>query len=45
MADRSAGMVPDNQMPFEGIKDAGARADLLAFLREATKPGPHPSEP
>lgn len=36
------GMVPDNQMPFEGIKDAGARADLLAFLREATKPGAAP---
>src|SRR5258708_1037349 len=32
-------MVPDNDMPFEGIKDARARADLLAFLKEATKPG------
>jgi len=32
-------MVPDNDMPFEGIKDARARADLLAFLEEATKPG------
>jgi cytochrome c len=32
-------MVPDNQMPFEGIKDASVRADLLAFLKEATKPG------
>ena len=32
-------MVPGNDMPFEGIKDAGARADLLAFLKEATKPG------
>jgi cytochrome c len=32
-------MVPDNVMPFEGIKDAHARADLLAFLKEATKPG------
>jgi cytochrome c len=32
-------MVPDNEMPFNGIKDAGARADLLAFLKEATKPG------
>jgi len=32
-------MVPDNDMPFEGIKDAGVRADLLAFLKEATKPG------
>jgi len=34
-----ASMVPDNEMPFEGIKDAPVRADLLAFLKEATKPG------
>ena len=34
-----ARMVPDNAMPFEGIKDARTRADLLAFLKEATKPG------
>jgi cytochrome c len=32
-------MVPDNDMPFEGIKDARIRADLLAFLKDATKPG------
>jgi cytochrome c len=32
-------MVPDNDMPFEGIKDARVRADVLAFLKEATKPG------
>jgi cytochrome c len=32
-------MVPDNEMPFEGIKDARVRADLVAFLEEATKPG------
>jgi cytochrome c len=32
-------MVPDNEMPFDGIKDARVRADLLAFLKEATKPG------
>ncbi len=32
-------MVPGNDMPFEGIKDSGVRADLLAFLKEATKPG------
>lgn len=32
-------MVPDNGMPFEGIKDAGAHADLLSFLKQATKPG------
>src|SRR5438067_2061974 len=31
--------VPDNNMPFDGIKDARARSDLLAFLKEATKPG------
>jgi cytochrome c len=35
-------MVPDNEMPFNGIKDARARADLLAFLKEATKPGAPP---
>src|SRR5262245_49034876 len=27
-------MVPDNAMPFNGIDDAHARADLLAFLKE-----------
>jgi cytochrome c len=32
-------MVPDNEMPFEGIKDARVRADLLAFLKDASKPG------
>jgi len=32
-------MVPDNEMPFEGIKDSAVRADLLAFLKDATKPG------
>lgn len=32
-------MVPDNAMPFDGIKDVRARADLLAFLKDATKPG------
>ena len=32
-------MVPGNDMPFKGINDAGVRADLLAFLKEATKPG------
>jgi cytochrome c len=33
-------MVPGNDMPFGGIKDASVRADLLAFLKEATEPGP-----
>lgn len=35
-------MVPDNSMPFNGIKDSHARADLLAFVKEATKPGTTP---
>lgn len=38
LADPQA-MVPGNDMPFEGIKDSHARADLLAFLKEAAKPG------
>jgi len=32
-------LVPGNEMTFAGIKDAQPRADLLAFLKEATKPG------
>src|SRR5258707_14242430 len=32
-------MVPDNEMPFNGIEDTRVRADLLAFLKDATKPG------
>ncbi|HWE07160.1 MAG TPA: c-type cytochrome, partial [Rhizomicrobium sp.] len=32
-------LVPGNQMTFAGIKDAPARADLLAYLKQATKPG------
>jgi cytochrome c len=32
-------VVPGNQMTFAGIKDARQRADLLAFLKEATRPG------
>jgi cytochrome c len=32
-------MVPDNEMPFNGINDTRVRADLLAFLKDATKPG------
>jgi cytochrome c len=31
--------VPDNEMPFNGIKDIRVRADLLAFHKDATKPG------
>lgn len=34
-------MVPGNEMPFNGIKEAQARADLLAFLKQATEPGAH----
>jgi cytochrome c len=36
-------MVPDNAMPFEGIKERRDRADLLAFLKDATKPGAAPA--
>jgi cytochrome c len=32
-------VIPGNQMTFEGIKDARQRADLLAFLKEATQRG------
>jgi cytochrome c len=32
-------LVPGNEMPFPGIHDAQQRADLLAFLKQATKPG------
>lgn len=32
-------VVPGNQMTFAGIKDAQPRADLLAFLKDATRAG------
>jgi cytochrome c len=32
-------LVPDNTMPFQGIAEAPVRADLLAFLKDATRPG------
>jgi cytochrome c len=32
-------VVPGNQMTFAGIKDARQRADLLAFLKDATQNG------
>jgi cytochrome c len=38
------GMLPDNEMPFDGIKNPDDRADLLAFLKEATKPGAAPQQ-
>jgi len=30
-------LVPANRMPYAGMADASARADLIAYLREATK--------
>jgi cytochrome c len=36
-------VVPGNQMTFPGVKDAQQRADLLAFLKQATQPGHAPS--
>ena len=38
-------LVPGNEMTFPGIKDAQQRADLLAFLKEATKKGRLPNGP
>ena len=32
-------LIPGNEMTFDGIKDARQRADLLAFLKQATQPG------
>jgi cytochrome c len=32
-------LVPGNEMTFAGIKDDRQRADLLAFLKQSTKPG------
>jgi cytochrome c len=37
-------MAPDNEMPFDGIKNPRDRTDLLAFLKEATKPGAAPQQ-
>jgi cytochrome c len=34
--------IPRNTMTFAGIKDARQRADLLAFLKDATQPGRAP---
>ena len=34
-----AAMIPRNRMGFPGIKDAKARSDLIAFLKEKTAPG------
>jgi cytochrome c len=32
-------VIPGNEMTFPGVKNPQQRADLLAFLKEATKPG------
>jgi cytochrome c len=37
-------VVPGNQMTFAGVKDAQQRSDLLAFLKEATRPGRGPTQ-
>lgn len=31
--------IPENEMTFRGIADEKSRSDLIAFLKEATKPG------
>ncbi|HEY1544303.1 MAG TPA: cytochrome c family protein [Xanthobacteraceae bacterium] len=31
-------IVPANRMPYAGLTDAAARADLIAYLEKATKP-------
>jgi cytochrome c len=37
-------VVPGNQMTFAGVKDAQQRTDLVAFLKDATRPGRGPSQ-
>jgi cytochrome c len=37
--------IPGITMTFPGMKDAGQRADLLAFLKDATRPGRAPLRP
>jgi cytochrome c len=37
-------VVPGNQMTFAGVKDTQQRNDLLAFLKDATRPGRGPSQ-
>jgi cytochrome c len=34
--------IPENTMTFPGVKDGRQRADLLAFLKDATRPGRTP---
>jgi cytochrome c len=35
--------VPGNTMAFPGVKDGRSRADLIAFLAQATRPGARPA--
>jgi cytochrome c len=37
-------VVPGNQMTFAGVKDAQQRSDLLAFLKDATRPSRGPAQ-
>jgi cytochrome c len=37
-------LVPGNTMTFQGLKNNQQRADLIAFLRQATKPGQKPPQ-
>ena len=37
-------LISGNEMTFQGIKNAQQRADLLAFLKQATQPGHAPSQ-
>jgi cytochrome c len=37
-------LVPGNTMTFQGLKNTQQRADLLAFLRQATRPGAKPPQ-
>jgi len=37
LADPQGGLFRANRMPFSGLPDAQARADLIAYLKQATK--------
>jgi len=37
-------VIAGNEMPFEGLKNDQQRADLLAFLKQATQPGHAPQQ-
>jgi cytochrome c len=38
------GLIPGNDMTFQGVQNDQQRADLLAFLRQATQPGHAPPQ-